>query len=56
LVKDIALPEDAIAYDIEFISTYIKNVGLIIENIYYGSWSGRKEYLTAQDILIMRKI
>jgi ubiquinone/menaquinone biosynthesis C-methylase UbiE len=46
-------PEAAIAYEEQFIRGLCGKYGLIIkEPIYYGSWSGRKEILSYQDIII----
>ena len=46
-------PEAAIAYEEQFIRGFYDKYGLIIkEPTYYGSWSGRKEFLSYQDIII----
>jgi ubiquinone/menaquinone biosynthesis C-methylase UbiE len=49
-------PEKAIAYEEKYIKDlYDKNDIKIIEPIHYGSWCGRKQYLSYQDILIAEK-
>jgi SAM-dependent methyltransferase len=46
-------PEAAIAYDEQFIRGLYGKYGLNIkEPTYYGSWSGRKEFLSYQDIIV----
>ena len=52
-VLDKAKPEQAIAYDEEYIRTqYDKTELKIIEPLYLGSWCGRFMYLSYQDIVI----
>jgi len=55
LVKDINVPEQVMGYDEKFISNVLQEMGLQLEHIFYGSWSGRKEALSMQDIIIMKK-
>lgn len=46
-------PEAAIAYEEQFIRGLYGKYGLNIqEPVYYGYWSGRKEFLSCQDIII----
>ncbi len=50
------IPESMIAYDDIFIRRIYKKSGLRIrEPIYYGSWCGRKKFLSDQDIIIATK-
>lgn len=50
-------PEKAIAFDENEITRLYKDAGLAIENpIHYGSWSGRTDGLSGQDIIVARKI
>lgn len=50
------LLESAIAYDESYITTVLKQNGLsIIGPILYGSWSGRKDYTSFQDIVLAVK-
>lgn len=50
------LPEAAIAYDEKYIKKlYEKNELSILEPIFYGSWSGRKNFTAPQDIIIAKK-
>ena len=48
--------EAAIAYEEQFIRGLYGKYGLNIkEPVYYGSWSGRKEFLSYQDIIIVTR-
>lgn len=48
--------EDAIAYKEPYVRTLFANHNLtIIEPIHYGSWSGREQFLSYQDIIISAK-
>jgi SAM-dependent methyltransferase len=48
-------PEHAVAYKEEFIKGLFHKYNLVIkEPIHYGSWSGRKDYLSFQDIVILK--
>ena len=50
------MPEVAIAYNYDFIIKLYNTLNLnIIKPIYYGSWSGRKDALSSQDIIIDSK-
>jgi ubiquinone/menaquinone biosynthesis C-methylase UbiE len=49
-------PESAIAYEEEYMRNLYKTHGMMItEPIQYGSWPGRKQYLSFQDIVIAEK-
>lgn len=49
-------PEETIAYDIDYIKKlYLKYNFNIEEPIHYGSWSGRDQFLTYQDVIIASK-
>jgi len=55
-ILDPSEPEHAIAYEEKYIrSLYQKNQLNIKEPIKYGSWCGRKSYLSFQDIIIANK-
>lgn len=55
-IKDNVVPERAIAYDEEYIRSIVEKKGLRISGkIYYGSWPGRKEFLSYQDIILLSK-
>lgn len=46
-------PESAVAYAEQYIrSLYQKNDMMIIEPVYYGSWCGRGDFLSYQDIIV----
>lgn len=49
------IPESAVAYQEPFIVLLFKGHGLHIKKIHYGSWSGRPDHLTYQDIIIAQK-
>ncbi len=46
-------PESAVAYDESFITQLIEQRGLVLGETFYGSWAGRKEALSYQDILLI---
>ncbi len=49
-------PEVALAYDEPYVREAHVKAGLELEPIRYGSWPGRKNYLSYQDITCSRKI
>lgn len=50
------VPENAVAYDEKYIRRLYDQYGLDIKSpIHYGSWSGRKNFLSYQDIIIASK-
>lgn len=50
-------PESAVAYDERYVMELLAQHGLALkEPIYYGRWSGRKDGLSFQDILIVEKV
>lgn len=56
-IIDPNIPEAAIAFEEDYIKTLLKRNRLKIEDpIYYGSWCKREDSLSAQDILIVKKI
>ena len=56
LTTDRNTPEDAVAFDEDFVKNLFEKHGLtIIQPILYGSWSGRKNFFTYQDIIIANK-
>lgn len=51
------IPEEAIAYDWDNLLGFLSQAGLKIEKpIRYGSWCGRKDFLSYQDIVILSPI
>lgn len=49
-------PEAAIAFEEEYIVTLFRTNGMTIDNsIHYGSWCGRDDYLSFQDIVVARR-
>lgn len=49
-------PLGAIAFTFEHFVQLLTEAGLFIERLLYGSWSGRPYHVSAQDILIIRKM
>ena len=55
-LADKKFPESAVAYEAQFFITLAEQVGLKVNSpIYYGSWCGRSDFLSVQDILLMGK-
>lgn len=50
-----ARPELAVAYKEEFILETVEQVGLVVDSIRYGTWSGRIDGLSFQDIIILKR-
>jgi SAM-dependent methyltransferase len=55
-MHDRGIPEFAIAYDEATIRSRYDDARLIVRALKYGSWCGRAEYLSYQDILIAEKV
>lgn len=51
-VENPARPEDAVAYDESWLLRRLRERGLNTGTIRYGSWAGRGEYLSRQDIVV----
>jgi SAM-dependent methyltransferase len=55
-IKNKDIPEEAIAYDEEFIRELYRKYRLrIVEPVHYGAWCGREKHLSFQDIIIADK-
>lgn len=54
-VNDDLVPEYAVAYDEQKIRQFCAATGLVVESLRYGAWCGRSEYLSYQDIVVVRK-
>jgi hypothetical protein len=55
-VRDRDVPEDATAFPEAWVRAAYERVGLEIrEPVRYGSWSGRRESLSFQDIVVAEK-
>jgi ubiquinone/menaquinone biosynthesis C-methylase UbiE len=48
-------PESAVAYDESFVRQLLDQHGLVQREVFYGSWSGRKDGLSYQDLLLIQK-
>lgn len=54
---DTNIPEEAVCYDEAFVLALYEKYGLKIKrSIYYGSWCGRSNFLSYQDIIIASKV
>jgi SAM-dependent methyltransferase len=49
-------PEDAIAFDEDYVTGLYQRLGLNIVRIDYGSWCGRMNYLSYQDLIFAERI
>ena len=48
-------PERAVAYEEQYLAELIPQTGLIVEATYRGNWSGLRNGLSFQDLLVLRK-
>ena len=56
LVIDPQMPEASIAHEEAAIRSLLRKSGLRIqEPVHYGSWSGRREFLSSQDIIVAER-
>jgi SAM-dependent methyltransferase len=51
-ILDEALPEEAVAYDDEWVFETLRSHGLELIGLHPGSWSGRDEFISFQDIVL----
>jgi ubiquinone/menaquinone biosynthesis C-methylase UbiE len=54
-VISLEVPEDAIAFDESWVRGLYEKLGLKIVRLDYGSWCGRKNYLSYQDLVLAVK-
>jgi SAM-dependent methyltransferase len=54
--NDESLPENAVAYEEDYIRKMFAESSLGLEHVQYGAWCGRNEYLSYQDVLVARKV
>ncbi len=55
-LADKTFPESAVAYEERFFLELAEQVGLKVNSpVYYGSWCGREDFLSVQDILLISK-
>jgi len=53
-VRDTEIPESAVAYDESYLLSLMAHIGLTLARpVIYGTWSGRSDGLSFQDILIL---
>jgi SAM-dependent methyltransferase len=56
MVRDVRVPESAVAYDEGLVRAQSRKAGLVLrEPVHYGTWSGRDNGLSFQDLLIAFK-
>jgi len=53
-ILDEALPEEAVAYDEAWVRDGLRGAGLELAALHPGSWSGREEFVSFQDIVVAR--
>ena len=51
-ILDEAVPEEAVAYDDEWVFEALRHSGLELTGLHPGSWSGRDEFVSFQDIVV----
>jgi SAM-dependent methyltransferase len=51
-ILDEALPEEAVAYDDEWVFEVLRHNGLELSGLHPGSWSGREEFVSFQDLVV----
>lgn len=51
-ILDEALPEEAVAYDAEWVLEALRHNGLDLTAVHPGSWSGREDFVSFQDIVV----
>lgn len=52
---DEAVPEEAVAYSEDFVFDVLRRHGLTLTQVHPGSWCGREEHLSFQDIVIAER-
>ena len=55
-VISVDVPEDAIAFEEEWIRSLYHKVGLVVTRLEYGSWCAREHYLSYQDLILSTKV
>jgi SAM-dependent methyltransferase len=55
-VISLEVPEDAIAFDESWVKNLYEEMGLKIVRLDYGSWCGRKDFLSYQDLVLAVKM
>jgi len=56
-IRDMGIPESAVAYQEGYILEQLTMQGLVLQSpIYYGTWSGRPDGLSYQDILVAQHV
>jgi len=54
-IADAATPEQAIAYPEAWIAALYEKIGLSVQRVAHGSWSGRAEHVSYQDLVLASK-
>jgi SAM-dependent methyltransferase len=55
-VISLEVPEEAIAFDESWVASLYQEMGLKIVRLDYGSWCGRKDFLSYQDLVLAVKV
>lgn len=55
-VNRLEQPERIVAYEEAFMCTLIANTGLVLDQVYDGSWCGRPNFLSYQDVMVVRRV
>ncbi len=53
--RDAAIPESAVAYDETCLLQLLSECRLELRTVHYGTWSGREDGLSYQDVLLVRR-
>jgi hypothetical protein len=53
-VVDPAVPEEAVAYEEEWLLEALRAAGLDLVGLHPGQWTGRAEGLSSQDVVVAR--
>jgi hypothetical protein len=55
LPADVEVPEEAIAFDEKWVRRLYESRGLKVVRLDYGSWCGRENYVSYQDLMLAVK-
>ena len=54
-LNNLTQPEDAVAYDADWLLAQAKDVGLQVRSVEWGRWSGNSDGLSYQDVVVVGK-
>jgi hypothetical protein len=55
-IVDEDVPEEAVAYGDDWVFEALRRHGLVLTGLHPGSWCGREEFVSFQDIVIAERI